>query len=118
MFIIFSPLYTDVLHPIYFKRYDSRYIPQKSELKELQKKYGNFYPLIELDFRKGIISIRMRGDAEVDIVVTYKFDKKTNDWYFEKSEEYYKYYDNYSPIDLSNQLGPSISNFTYFYGEE
>ncbi|MEM4326149.1 MAG: hypothetical protein QXU40_02515 [Candidatus Pacearchaeota archaeon] len=103
------------LYPIYFKSYSLDYIPQDTSLILIHRKYENFYPLHRLKFEKDLIKITIRNDAETDIVVTYRFDKTINNWRFEKSEEYYFIDGTLDPINLSDKLGPTIDNFTYFY---
>jgi len=106
------------LYPIYFKSYSLDYTPQDTSLISIHRKYENFYPLHGLKFENDLIKITMRNDAETDIVITYKYDKTIKNWRFEKSEEYYFIDSTLDPIDLSNKLGPTIDNFTYFYWSE
>ena len=106
------------LYPIYFKSYSLDYTPQDTSLISIHRKYENFYPLHGLKFENDLIKITIRNDAETDIVITYKYDKTIKNWRFEKSEEYYFIDSTLDPIDLSNKLGPTIDNFTYFYWSE
>lgn len=106
------------LYPIYFERYDLDYIPKDTSLISIHKKYENFYPLHGLKFDNDLIKTKIRNDAETDLVITYKFDKSINNWRFEKSEQYYFIDETLDSINLSDKLGPTIDNFTYFYWEE
>lgn len=103
------------LYPINFKSYSSDYEPNEDKLKDFQKKYYGFDPLIELTFEKGMIKITRKEDAEANLIITYKFDKSINNWRYEKSEEYFLVDGGYKTIDLLKELGPTIDNFTYFY---
>jgi hypothetical protein len=102
------------LYPINFKSYSFDYVPKEDKLKDIHKKYYGFDPLIEINFDEGIIKITRKEDAEANLIITYKFDKSINNWRYEKSEEYFLVGGGYKLIDLSEQLGPTIDNFTYF----
>lgn len=106
------------LLPIYFKSYSLDYIPKNKKLSTLHKKYNDEYPFLELSFEKESIQITRTGDAEVHLIITYKFDKAINNWRYEKSEEYFLVGGGKKPIDFSKKLGLLIDNFTYFIWEE
>jgi hypothetical protein len=107
------------LYPINFKSYSLDYIPQNDNLRTIQRKFNDQYPFLKLTFEKETIQITMKEDAEANLIITYKFDKLINNWRYEKSEEYFLVAGGYKPIDLSEKLGPTIDNFTYFiWGQE
>lgn len=106
------------LYPIYFERYDLDYIPKDSALVKMQRRYENFYPLRKLEFENDKIRLRIRYDAEADLIVTYKFDSEKKNWFYEKAEEYFFSSEGSLPKDYSKVFGPTIDDFTYFYWEK
>ncbi len=106
------------LYPLYFKSYSLDYTPKENRLKSVHKKYKDQYPFLKLTFEKETIQITMKEDAEANLIITYKFDKAINSWCYEKCEEYFLAVGGYKPIDLSEKLGPTIDNFTYFIWDQ
>lgn len=105
------------LYPIYFKDYSRDYVPPKSALIALHKKYEGEDQFLELKFEQNLITLKIEYAAKEDLWVQYYYDKSKKDWLYQKAE-IHDYWEKVTPIDLSEKIGPSINNFTYFYWEE
>lgn len=102
------------LYPIFFKSYDLSYMPRDTSLNTIYKKYEGEYLMLDLIFKKGKIVIRRKNDATSEFFITYKYDKKLKNWIYEKCEMYDFTIEKTKPYDLSDKLGGTINNFTYF----
>lgn len=102
------------LYPIYFERYDLDYFPKDKSLNTLHKRYEGKYLMLKLTFNEEKIIIRRRCDATSEFFITYKYDKNIKNWIYEKCNMYDFSEESTKPYDLSEKLGPTIDNFTYF----
>jgi hypothetical protein len=106
------------LYPIYFKDYSLEYPPKVESLKVIHKKYEGENQFLNLSFEKNLITLKIKNEAKEDLWVQYYYDKSKKDWLYLKAELHDYALDKVTPIDLSDKIGPSINNFTYFYWEE
>lgn len=106
------------LYPIYFKSYDLDYVPKDTSLISIHKKYEGEYLFQELIFKKNLIILKIKHEAKEDLWIRYRYDKTKNDWLYQNAELHDYAIDKITSIDLSDKLGPTIDNFTYFYWEE
>jgi hypothetical protein len=106
------------LYPINFKSYSLDYIPKDEKFRAIYKKYHGQYPFLKLTFEKDIIQINRKGDATADLIITYRYDKDLKNWRYEKTEMYDFVANTKEPYDLSEELGPTIDNFTYFIWDQ
>lgn len=106
------------LYPINFKSYSLDYIPKQERLRSIQKKYQDQYPFLKLTFEKDAIQITRKGDATADLIITYRYDKGLKNWIYEKTIMYDFVANTKEPYDLSEELGPTIDNFTYFIWDQ
>jgi len=106
------------LYPIYFKSYSRDYIPKDEKLRSVHKKYRGEYLLLKLKFEKNIIEITIMGDATTDLIITYKYDRDIKNWRYDNTVMYDFVANTKEPYDLSEEVGPTIDNFTYFYWSE
>jgi len=106
------------LYPIYFNSYSLDYIPKDERLKSIHKKYQDQYPFLKLTFENNKITITRTEDAEANLIISYIYDPTINNWRYEKCEEYFFNINEKRQIDLSEKLGPTIDNFTYFIWEQ
>ena len=102
------------LYPIYFKSYSRDYIPKDEKLRSVHKKYRGEYLLLKLKFEKNIIEITIMGDATTDLIITYKYDRDIKNWRYDNTVMYDFVANTKELYDLSEEVGPTIDNFTYF----
>jgi hypothetical protein len=107
----------DNLYPLYFQWYNSLYKPKDERLQLIYKRYDNEYLLVNLEFIKDRIIITRQYDATDRLIITYKYDKKLKNWIYEDCKDFDRVSETYKPHDLSEKLGPTIYNFTYFIWE-
>jgi len=105
------------LYPIYFKDYSRDYISPNSALAALQKKYEGEDPFVELKFEGKLITLKIKYATKEDLWIQYSYDKSKKDWLYQKAE-IHNYWEKITPMDLSDKIGPSIKNFTYFFWDE
>lgn len=106
------------LYPINFKDYSMNYTPQDERLRSIHKKYMGEYLFLKLAIEKDIIQITRKGDATADLIITYRYDKDLKNWRYEKTVMYDFVANTKEPYDLSEELGPTIDNFTYFIWDQ
>ena len=106
------------LYPIYFKEYGLNYKPVNKELDDLHKKYEGEYQFLELEFKKGLISLLIKYEAKVELEINYQYDLIKRNWIYQDAELHDFALNKTSKIDLSKKVGPTINDFTYFYWEK
>ncbi|MDM8161513.1 hypothetical protein QUH73_16955 [Labilibaculum sp. K2S] len=105
----------DNLYPIYFKDYSLDYVPDNPALVDVHRMYNDQSPFLKLTFEKNTIKIVMTADAESNLIITYSYNRSLKGWSYYESQYYFFNIDEYQFRDYSEELGPLIDNFTYFY---
>jgi hypothetical protein len=102
----------DNLFPIQFKSYVYEQVKDK-KLKELFSLY-NPYKLKELVFNNDKIILNFWTEARAGLVLTYQFDKNSNDWFLIEQKSWIELEEETKWDDLGTpEPNQSIKNFNY-----